>query len=129
MTAKTLAMVALGGAIGASLRYLVVLWMAGTAGRGEFPWGTLTVNLVGTAILALLTALVLSGREVATETQLLVGTGFCGALTTFSTVAVELVMLVRAGATMHAITYAATSVLASLVIVIAVFHAFRVLKA
>jgi hypothetical protein len=37
-------------------------------------------------------------------------------------------MLVRAGATMHAITYATTSFLASLVIVVAVFHAFRVLK-
>lgn len=128
MTLKAIAVVALGGAVGAALRYLVALWLAGAAARGEFPWATLLVNLGGTLLLAIMTALVLTGHRLSTETQLLVGTGFCGALTTFSTVALELVMLVRAGAISHALTYGFVSLAAALAIVLAVFTVVGVPK-
>lgn len=87
--------VALGAAIGAPLRYLTDRWFTRrTAGR--FPWGTATVNVAGSLILGLLTGIGLAGDA---PWQLIAGTGFCGALTTYSTFAWETVRLVerRAG--------------------------------
>lgn len=125
MTASTLASVAAGGAIGATLRYLVASWLASAAARGEFPWATLAVNLAGTAILAVLTALALNGRGVSDGWHTFIGPGFCGALTTFSTVAVELVLLVRAGAMNHAVLYGTISFLGSVGLVVAIFAGLR----
>ena len=76
---------------------------------GAFPWSTLIVNLVGTAILARLVA-------VSSRWRPLVGTGFCGALTTFSTFQVELVRTVDTGHTGVALIYAAVSLTAGLAI-------------
>lgn len=117
--------VAVGGALGAVLRALVALWLAAAAVRGEFPWATFAVNALGTAILAVLAALGVSGRAVSSDLQLLVGTGFCGALTTFSTFAVELVLLARAGAVGTAIVYGSASLLSGLAIVLTVFRLLR----
>lgn len=117
--------VALGGAVGAVLRAAVALWLASAVARGDFPWATLTVNAIGTAILAALAALSLAARPLSNDLQLLVGTGFCGALTTFSTFAVELVLLVRAGAIGTAVTYGITSLVMGLAIVVAVFKLIR----
>jgi CrcB protein len=79
---------------------------------GAFPWSTLLVNLAGTAILARLTVLV--GRE--SPWRYLVGVGFCGALTTFSTFQVEAVRLVDTGHPGVAVTYAAVSLAAGLAV-------------
>jgi CrcB protein len=76
---KLVAYVALGGAAGAVCRYLV----SGAAGS---PYGTLIVNALGSLVLGAIVALSDSLRP---ELRLLVGTGFCGGLTTFSTFAVE----------------------------------------
>ncbi|HRE91531.1 MAG TPA: CrcB family protein [Myxococcota bacterium] len=126
MTLATLASVAIGGALGATLRYAVSTWLASAAARGEFPWNTLLVNLAGTAILAVLTALALNGKGLGDAWQTLLGPGFCGALTTFSTVAVELVLLVRAGATNHAVLYGTVSFLGAVALVVAIFAGLRV---
>jgi fluoride exporter len=72
-----------------------------------FPVSTLLVNLIGTAILARLVA-------VGSRWHPLAGTGFCGALTTFSTFQVELVRLVDLGHTGIALVYAAVSLPAGL---------------
>ncbi len=125
MTWGLLGAVALGGAIGAVLRALVVFWLASAALRGEWPWATLIVNAVGTAVLAWLAALALSGRGVSTEWQAFVGTGICGGLTTFSTFAVELVLLVRAGAAGTAIGYGVASLVSGLAIVVVIFRLMR----
>ncbi len=125
MTWSHFGWVALGGALGATLRAAVALWLASSAARGEFPWATLAVNALGTAILALLAALALNGRALSDDLQVLVGTGFCGALTTFSTFAVELVLLARAGAVGNAIAYGATSLVGGLAIVLVVFKLVR----
>jgi CrcB protein len=125
MSAQAFAAVALGGALGAVLRYTVTLLLASAATRGEFPWATLTVNFAGTALLAVLTALALNGRGLSDGWQIFLGPGLCGALTTFSTVAVELVLLVRAGATSQAVLYGAVSFAGSLAIVIAIFAGLR----
>jgi fluoride exporter len=75
----TLLLVALGAAVGAPLRYL-----AGHLLDERFPTGTLVVNLAGSFLLGLFTGLGLGGSATA-----LLGTGFCGALTTFSSFAVQ----------------------------------------
>ncbi|OYX54018.1 MAG: hypothetical protein B7Y93_07145 [Micrococcales bacterium 32-70-13] len=77
--------VAVGGALGAVLRQLVSV---GLAGRGRVPWGALVVNVVGSFIAGLALALPLDPGW-----QIIVLSGFCGGLTTFSTFAVETVQL------------------------------------
>jgi fluoride exporter len=110
-----LGLVALGGFLGAATRYGVALLLPAESGR--WPTGTFVVNLVGAFILgALLEGLARGGRDAGwrRRARLLVGTGFCGALTTYSTLAVEADLLVRGGARGLAIAYALVSVVAGL---------------
>lgn len=80
--------VAAGGAAGAVARFAVS--KAGTAYIGTgFPYPTLIVNAAGSLLLGLLTGFALGRADVPMALQLLVGVGFCGAFTTFSTFAVE----------------------------------------
>lgn len=74
--------VALGAAVGAPLRFLTERAFVRIAGDA-LPWGTLVVNVVGSAALG---AVVASGRAggLPDSVVLALGTGFCGALTTFS---------------------------------------------
>ena len=71
--------VALGAALGAPLRYLLGHWL-----DERLPWGTILVNLGGSFLLGLFSGLALGGESAA-----LLGTGFCGALTTYSAFAVH----------------------------------------
>ena len=86
--------VALGAAVGASLR-----WWVGEAidPSGSWPWATFCVNLVGAFLLGVvLTATHHRVDEITSDpVRLALGTGFCGALTTFSTLAVEIASLGR----------------------------------
>jgi len=84
------------GAIGAPLRYLVDGAVAGRA-KGVFPWGTLIVNVSGSLVLGFLTGLALY-QAFPSEPRIALGTGFCGAYTTFSTFTFETVRLVEEGA-------------------------------
>lgn len=91
----TLLLVALGAAVGAPLRYL-----AGHLLDDRLPRGTILVNWVGTLLLGLLSGLGPSGDALA-----LLGTGFCGGLTTYSTFMVQTRDLgVRRGALNVALT-------------------------
>lgn len=101
--------VAIGGAGGALARYALGLALPVTA--GQIPWATLVVNVVGSLILAVLAALTLAGRLENDTVRLLVGTGFCGALTTFSTFAVEAVTLARSGHTGTAVAFVGLNLL------------------
>lgn len=83
MEPKMLALVGVGGAIGAVLRYLIGEWMP-----DGFPWGTLTVNLLGSLILG-----VIVGMSLSVEMGLLLGTGIMGAFTTMSAYSVDLIEL------------------------------------
>ena len=83
------------GAVGSVARALVDAIVASRFGR-SFPFGTLVINVSGSALLGVLTGLVLHhGWPSASATIL--GTGFCGGYTTFSTHAVDSVELARAG--------------------------------
>ena len=74
MEPKMLALVGIGGAIGAVLRYAIGEWIP-----DGFPWGTLTVNLLGSLLLGIIV-----GMSLSAEMGLLLGTGIMGAFTTMS---------------------------------------------
>ncbi|MDA3644741.1 fluoride efflux transporter CrcB [Saccharopolyspora indica] len=108
----TFALVAIGGALGACVRFLTDRWVQARHDTG-FPWGTLTVNAVGSLILGILTGAALFGLE-SPELQALVGVGFCGALTTFSTFGYESVRLLADGARLYAVLNVLATVLAGI---------------
>ncbi len=83
----------LAGAIGAPLRYLVDLWVQ----RGDrFPLGTMLVNITGSLLLGIVTGLVLY-HAFPTTPKAVLGAGFCGAYTTFSTYTFETAQLAEEG--------------------------------
>lgn len=84
-------LVFVGGTVGAPTRYLVDRWISGRYGK-NFPLGTLAVNLVGCLVLGIVVGGV-AHHGWSPNTQALLGTGFCGGLTTYSTFAVESVEL------------------------------------
>jgi len=104
----TVLLVAAGAAVGAPLRY--VTDRAVQARHDSiFPWGTLAVNLAGCLLLGLLTAL-----PVDTVTMALFGTGFCGALTTYSTFSYEVLRLMQRRAWLLAALNATATLLTGL---------------
>jgi CrcB protein len=89
-------LVMLGGSLGAAGRYGIGLLAARFWGV-HFPWGTLAVNLIGCFFIGLIFAVADRARFLTPELRLLIVTGFLGALTTFSTFALETVNAGRAG--------------------------------
>jgi CrcB protein len=91
----TLLLVLVGGAVGAPLRYLTDL-LVQSRHDSVFPWGTFVVNAAGSFVLGLAAGAV-SAADGPDWALTLVGTGLCGALTTFSTFGYETLRLVEEG--------------------------------
>jgi len=89
--------VALGGAIGAVLRFAVSRGAANAFGTA-FPWGTLIVNALGAFLIGFLAAWFMSRFSAGPALRALVVTGVLGALTTFSTFSLETLQLAQTGA-------------------------------
>lgn len=106
----TLLMIALGAGVGAPARYLTDRTIQSRHDTG-FPWGTLTVNLVASLVFGIVTG---AGTHVSTNLVLLISTGFCGALSTFSTFSYETLRLVQDGARFHAAANIAVSLVAGI---------------
>lgn len=105
-------LVALGGAIGSLARYGVNLWTVRAFGLG-FPWGTLTVNVVGGFVMGLLAAL-LTLRGGSSEAKLFLMTGVLGGFTTFSAFSLDAVSLWERGEGTTAAVYVIASVAVSI---------------
>ncbi|MDH6110421.1 CrcB protein [Kitasatospora sp. MAP12-15] len=101
-----------GAIIGAPLRYLTD---RAVQSRHDtvFPWGTFTANIAGCLILGTLAGAATAGVA-SSQLQLLIGTGLCGALTTYSTFSYETLRLAEDGATFYAAANVTASVVAGL---------------
>ncbi len=114
-----LAAVAGGAAIGAPCRYLLDRAVQARHGQ-RFPWGTLLINLLGSAVLGVLLGWSAGGSANSAgswSSELVLaaaGTGWCGAFTTYSTFGYETIDLVRAGLALRAIGNVACSVFGGL---------------
>ena len=106
-----IALVGLGGSLGALGRYGLARW-AMARGTPNWPWGTFAANLIGSFILGI--ALVLATGE----PLLFIGVGFCGGLTTFSSFAADLLLLLQADRRPAAIAYAVVSIVAGVLCVV-----------
>ncbi|AXK34141.1 fluoride efflux transporter CrcB [Streptomyces armeniacus] len=105
-------LVLLGGAVGAPLRYLTDRAVQRRHAT-VFPWGTFAVNVAGCLLLGLVAGAGAAGAA-SSQVQLLVGTGLCGALTTYSTFSYETLRLAEDGAGLLAAANVAAAVTAGL---------------
>jgi CrcB protein len=108
----TLLLVALGAVVGAPLRYLVDRFIQARHDT-IFPWGTLAVNVAGSLILGFLAGAAAAGRLNPVIFTVL-GPGFCGALTTYSTFGYETLRLAEHGSRLLATANIAINVCAGL---------------
>lgn len=120
---KNIVAVGTGSFFGGIARYLVSLAMKGSA-KG-FPWGTLTVNLLGCFLIGLLWGAFsrLSGEGC--HWALLLTVGFCGGFTTFSTFSKEALLLMQGGNVWGGIAYVAVSVIVGIALVVAGYFLVR----
>lgn len=106
---RNLLCVALGGAIGSTARYLLSRLINEHSTGAPFPWGTLTVNVLGCLLIGLLCGLTARTSALSPRWQLLLITGLCGGFTTFSTFAYESYLLADTRRILAAAAYAALS--------------------
>ena len=108
---KPLLIVGAGSFIGGAMRYLLSTLMKNVFGQG-FPWGTLSVNLLGCFLFGVVFAIFSKNSSADNTLFLLLTTGVCGGFTTFSTFANESVQMLQHGNISGFIGYVATSVIA-----------------
>ncbi|MEC9104631.1 MAG: fluoride efflux transporter CrcB [Pseudomonadota bacterium] len=121
---QTLLHVALGGAIGASARYLTGVAALRLMGPG-FPWGTLVVNVIGSFLMGAI--VILLAELSANRFAPLLMTGLLGGFTTFSAFSLDAVTLWERGEAMQAATYVVASVVLSLAALMAGLFVARTL--
>ena len=102
--------VALGGACGASLRFYISQLVLNWLGKG-FPFATLMVNIIGSFVMGLLYQLIEHEILDINIHRTLLGIGFLGAFTTFSTFSLEAITLLENGQVLNALAYVLSSVL------------------
>jgi fluoride exporter len=111
-------LVALGGAVGSVARYLVGVATLRQFGP-NFPWGTLTVNIVGSFAIGVFIELIARKLNASPEMRLLLVTGFLGGFTTFSAFSLDAIYLFERGELVTAGIYIAASIILSLIAVFA----------
>jgi len=121
----TLLMIALGAAVGAPARYLTDRAVQ-SRHESVMPWGTMGVNVIGSLILGAMTG---AGTAVSPAVVALLGTGFCGALTTFSTFSFETWRLIEEESYGAAVANVVVSVVAGLAAVVLGYAATAALTA
>jgi len=106
-------LVAVGGAIGASLRHLCNGLALRLVGAG-FPWGTMAINVAGSFVMGLFIELLGRRFNASNELRLFVATGILGGFTTFSAFSLDFAVLWERGAMAPALGYALASVVGSI---------------
>ncbi|MCK5540575.1 MAG: fluoride efflux transporter CrcB [Deltaproteobacteria bacterium] len=99
---STILVIGCGGFLGAISRYLVSGWVYTIFGT-SMPYGTLTVNLVGSFLLGIIAQLGLTGNFLSSSANSFLGIGFLGAFTTFSTFSVQTLELLESGSLLKAL--------------------------
>ena len=110
---KMLLLAAAGGAIGAAGRYLVSVAALRWFGYG-FPWGTLTVNVLGCFLMGILIELLALKYSASNEVRIFLATGILGGFTTFSAFSLDFAVLYERREVATALTYAGASVVLSI---------------
>jgi CrcB protein len=110
---KMMLMVAMGGAIGSSGRYLVGVLATRLLGL-NFPWGTMIVNIVGSFIMGVLISLLALRFSVGNEVRAFLAVGLLGGFTTFSSFTLDAVYLLEKKQYSHALSYMGVSVIGGL---------------
>ncbi|KUM73335.1 fluoride efflux transporter CrcB [Streptomyces curacoi] len=110
--APIVAVVAVGGAIGATARYAASLWWP--AQPGGFPWATFWTNVVGCAVIGVFMVVITDVWAAHRLVRPFFGTGVLGGFTTFSTYAVDIQKLVDGGHPRTALAYLAATLIAAL---------------
>lgn len=117
---KNILAIALGATMGAALRHYVGVWAVARWGA-DFPWGTLLVNMAGSFVLGFFLTIIATRPTISPiinpTTRLLIATGFCGSLTTFSTYSYEGMLLWQRGAPLVAALYMLGSLIAGVLCV------------
>ena len=106
-------LVAIGGAIGASLRHLVGILTLKIFGPG-FPWGTITVNVLGSFVMGIIVELIARKFSASMEWRLFLMTGMLGGFTTFSSFSLDTAFLWERGEAAVAFGYVVASVVLSI---------------
>ena len=106
--------ICLGGALGSGARYLISSWVQGRT-DGSFPYGTLSVNLLGSFLLGLVVHAGFSTDALSPTTRLALTTGALGGFTTYSTFSYETLRLLQQGDWDRAVANVLATVLACLV--------------
>ena len=110
---REFAVIAVAGAAGAVCRYAIGLWCMRSIG-GHFPWGTLTVNVVGCFLMGLTIHFGEAAKALSPLTTLALAVGFLGALTTFSAFGVQTYSLWEHGRSAHALANIGANLLLAL---------------
>ena len=113
---KSMIIVGIGSFLGGSLRYVTSTMMKNVCGQ-DFPWGTLTVNLLGCLVFGLIFALFSKYATTSSPWYLLFTTGICGGFTTFSTFANESMQMLQSGNIGGFIGYVSTSVIEGIALI------------
>jgi len=110
-------LVALGGAMGSVSRYLLGTWVQSASRSIDFPYGTLTVNLLGCFVIGFLSQLAEARGAFTPESRALIFVGILGGFTTFSSFGNDTINLVRDGETFNALANVGTNVILGLALV------------
>lgn len=109
--------VALGGALGSVSRYLLGTWTQSISKSIDFPYGTLTVNLIGCFVIGFLSQLAEARGAFTSESRALVFIGILGGFTTFSSFGNDTINLLRDGETFNALANIGANVIVGLALV------------
>lgn len=108
---RSFLLVGIGGFVGSVCRYFLAVFVARQLST-SFPFGTLSVNIIGCFLIGMIFALSERSATVSPEVRILLTTGFCGGFTTFSTFSYESIRLMQDGE----LLYVAANVVLSVVV-------------